>query len=944
MWQLPPPRGTFLGEVQWEWLTQCKTKKVAHTIHGQELIWGGSPDGIHGVTELVECERTQDMWLQSLQNEVRNGVLSEANHAFLHGFATPVPGSWNGQILECNQAACQKLLREKAAPEAILRLECDICKNERQSKVRVADGSLAASARFAGAKAIFATNAVKYHVNKMRAKAWAAETGQVLHHAIAKDRISSAALREKPDLGKEKLTWLQRHDQDCGSLYGVFPLCIGMPVAAAEHLDRSRGILRGCAGEIVGWVWHADAVGVASQEATQIWNELPACILVRFKTKTTWRVEGIDEDNVFPVAPQKKPWYLDKGRKRPVLRVTRKQFPLAPGFATTAHAAQGQTCKEGVVMDTHIGEAGDPLTAYIALTRVQDRYGLFVYRPFPAAPFQKGAKVGRELLLRFWGGEKMDWSALRAKYRDERQCKECDEAKPASAFTAGRWKRADAARVCKECIRRHAEAQQPWQCMACTAWKQEDAFKAEHARPQATFYRICKTCEQTQVCSVCKTRKDEKKFSAGAWKRARTGGRVCLDCSRKAWGWWRCSVCKVQQAASAFESWLSQHRSCNGDQVCNCWKCPIPRRSISKAVQRVAATQAKVTVKAAEEKKARAIADVWAAIAERKRKREQDGATKEAEPKAAKCRQDDETEMPGAEMGEASAEEKRKRDMDNAETEDAERRAKKRKDGTHEAREGQPDLQAKEKEDPKPSDKTTVPAKEGKATQKRKLCEYKCPHCRESVTSTVRTGQVDHRRRCGNRFRVKDARVVDKAYVYMCPFCNGETVSNTRTGRIDHRSVCGNRFYVEEGRVSTVAKAYVYICPFCNGETSSNTKTGQINHRSICGNQFYVKEGRVSTVAKAYVYICPFCNGQTSSNTKTGRINHRSICGNQFYVKEGRVSRKTRRHAHSCPVCQTVVWSCRSFGQIHVNHDTPAGKPCKKTKWFVPQQKPHKRR
>ena len=202
-----------------------------------------------------------------------------------------------------------------------------------------------------------------------------------------------------------------------------------MAVAAADHLDHSRGILRGCAGEIVGWVWPADAVGEARQEMTQIWNELPACILVRFKTKTTWRVEGIDEDNVFPVAPQKKPWYLDKGRRRPVLRVTRKQFPLAPGFATTAHAAQGQTCKEGVVMDMHIGDAGDPLTAYIALTRVQDRHGLFVYRPFPAAPFQKGAKVGWELLLRFWGGEKMDWSALRAKYRDERECKECNESR-----------------------------------------------------------------------------------------------------------------------------------------------------------------------------------------------------------------------------------------------------------------------------------------------------------------------------------------------------------------------------------------------------------------------------------------------------------------------------------------------------------------------------------
>jgi len=151
MWQLPPPRGTFLGDVLWEWLTQGKTKKVAHTIHGQELIWGKAPDGIHGMTELVECEPTQDIWLQSLQNEVRNGALSETNHAFLHGFATVVPGSWNGQRL-CNQAACQKLLREKAAPEAILRSECDVCKNERQSKARVADGSAEASAKFAGQK------------------------------------------------------------------------------------------------------------------------------------------------------------------------------------------------------------------------------------------------------------------------------------------------------------------------------------------------------------------------------------------------------------------------------------------------------------------------------------------------------------------------------------------------------------------------------------------------------------------------------------------------------------------------------------------------------------------------------------------------------------------------------------------------------------------------
>ena len=124
----------------------------------------------------------------------------------------------------------------------------------------------------------------------------------------------------------------------------------------------------------------------------------------------------------------------------------------------------------------------------------------------------------------------------------------------------------------------------------------------------------------------------------------------------------------------------------------------------------------------------------------------------------------------------------------------------------------------------------------------------------------------------------------------------------------------------------------------------SNTKTGQIDHRTVCGNQFSVKEGRVSRAAKAYSYTCPFCNGEAVSHTKTGQINHRSVCGNQFYVKEGRVSSATRRHAHACPVCRSVVWSSRSFGEIHVNHDTPAGKPCKTTKWHVRAQKTETKR
>ena len=153
------------------------------------------------------------------------------------------------------------------------------------------------------------------------------------------------------------------------------------------------------------------------------------------------------------------------------------------------------------------------------------------------------------------------------------------------------------------------------------------------------------------------------------------------------------------------------------------------------------AAQAKVEARRAQEKKAH----VWAAISERKREQES-RQTNEAEPKATRRRQDDGTEMPVADVEDAIAEQKRKRDVEKAQH-SKQRKAKQRRDGTDGARERQTDLQAKGKDGAKPSDKATVPAKERKAAQNRKLCEHICPHCRESVTS-----MVDHRRRFGPDF------------------------------------------------------------------------------------------------------------------------------------------------------------------------------------------------
>ena len=77
-----------------------------------------------------------------------------------------------------------------------------------------------------------------------------------------------------------------------------------MPVRATEHLDRQRGILKGCQGTVVGWT----STPATENGNERIWNTLPALLYVRFKTSTTWRIEGLEEDNVYPVAPMRRTW------------------------------------------------------------------------------------------------------------------------------------------------------------------------------------------------------------------------------------------------------------------------------------------------------------------------------------------------------------------------------------------------------------------------------------------------------------------------------------------------------------------------------------------------------------------------------------------------------------------------------------------------------------
>jgi hypothetical protein len=120
----------------------------------------------------------------------------------------------------------------------------------------------------------------------------------------------------------------------------------------------------------------------------------------------------MSEPSLYPIVPVKRDWYLDKGRLHPQLKVRREQLPLMPAFAMTAHAAQGQTFSQGAIVDLKFGGNSSAMASYVAITRVERREDLLIYRPFPRHLFANGQKPSLELLLKVWRGENIDWVAI----------------------------------------------------------------------------------------------------------------------------------------------------------------------------------------------------------------------------------------------------------------------------------------------------------------------------------------------------------------------------------------------------------------------------------------------------------------------------------------------------------------------------------------------------
>ena len=239
-----------------------------------------------------------------------------------------------------------------------------------------------------------------------------------------------------------------------------------------------------------------------------------------------WQIWGL-APGIYPITPRRRTWFLDTGRKQPCLAVTRKQLPLLPAFAMTAHQAQGQTIEEGVIADLNYKPISGAMTAYIAMTRVKSRADLLILRPFDAEPFQQGDLSFRNLLLQHWRGQDIDWDAIVVERC--RSCCECHAERPKLAFTAGQWKRADAA-VCKECTKTYRARGTPYRCCRCQRWQAAEAFPGKPVNFHI-WQATCLMCKTKRQCSACEQWHGESAFTAHGWRVKRD--RVCAGCRIK---------------------------------------------------------------------------------------------------------------------------------------------------------------------------------------------------------------------------------------------------------------------------------------------------------------------------------------------------------------------------------------------------------------------------
>ena len=73
----------------------------------------------------------------------------------------------------------------------------------------------------------------------------------------------------------------------------------------------------------------------------------------------------------------------------------------------------------------------------------------------------------------------------------------------------------------------------------------------------------------------------------------------------------------------------------------------------------------------------------------------------------------------------------------------------------------------------------------------------------------------------------------EKIYVYSCPFCQKSVTTSIASGHVNHRRVCGRQFRVQDGilRPTLLTTHFSHTCPTCGTCVQSTKEFGRIQSK-----------------------------------------------------------------------------------------------------------------
>ena len=250
------------------------------------------------------------------------------------------------------------------------RLREGICSNEDfsllNSRLISTAGEDLSTDGWQNAPIIVSENAVKDMINVRAALAFAERTRQAIQWFDAVDTYRGAEITD-PDV-REYL--LAQPSGKTGQRLGKLPVVLGMPVIVNQNFDVEGGLVNGSFGYLRDYRFRTDENGIRT---------LTSCI-VEIPDLTCDPLPHLPAKHVAIIS--------DTVEMRSIVHpvsgwsctMKRSQVPLTPGFAMTAHKAQGLTLPR-VIIDLASCRGTEP--PYVMVSRCPSLAGVLLMRSFP---------------------------------------------------------------------------------------------------------------------------------------------------------------------------------------------------------------------------------------------------------------------------------------------------------------------------------------------------------------------------------------------------------------------------------------------------------------------------------------------------------------------------------------------------------------------------------